>query len=239
MRDYYPIGRSYYDNHERPETNVHPDTKSTEKFKALVTSLSLKSIKDISSKEVDKLIKALKGRLTGQPGDPERELIDRAIQNIREREEMALNNSVFASAKRKHVGNIKFLEIVMHNNAIAGANLQSTLDRTKKSYLKLSEKISEKSADQITRDEVDRFLHLSLKVNELIHEIYGSQEEILSKYGDRKVDYSTINDRTIQAAIIKLEKREEIAVSESTLSKSKLRHESNLMQIRQLKSKFE
>ncbi len=137
---------------------------------------------------------------------------------------MALNKSFYTSSKKKHAANIKFIQDVMDVNGIAGGKKDITSSNILKSYIKLSKKISEKSIDQISREEVNQFIHSSLKLKERFEKHYPRFDEA---------------DDLISNALVKIEERETMALDASTLGKSKMRHESNLEIIRELRSKLE
>jgi hypothetical protein len=219
--DYYEAGRSYnkpldpekYDTRSEKEKNGgNKVSPSTEIFKKVVVTIANKSVDQIDSHEVTAFIDHLKGRRTGQTGDPDRKEINTAIQKVREREFIALDKSHLPSSKSKHQDNISFLEDVMRVNNIVGIVKKEELPEILRIYKSICKGISKKTINNITREDVESFLKISL-----VRHTLGYNEPLKGK----DLDYE-------KAALIKVLEREKVALRDSTFESSKERHASNI-----------
>lgn len=235
--DLYDAGRSYYTPKEdsvwKPADEKKAEekqkrggdkvSKSTEIFKKLVVLIASKSIDQIEATESEGLISSLKSRRTGQTGDPERLLIDKAIQKVREREEMTLNRSVLPSASQRHQKNIDFLENVMEANQIQGATSRALLYNYLEKFYDLCNSLANKSVDKIERSEVELYISLALQIKKLTDNLKVKQENIFNDLPHLKL--LLVNE---PRTFVKVLEREEMALNQSTLESSKERHQRNI-----------
>ena len=141
-------------------------------------SIASKSIDQIETTESANLISSLKSRRTGQTGDPERSLINRSIQKVREREEMALHRSIFPGAVQRHEANIQFLEKVMEANNIQGKTSRALLHTSLEKFYNLCNSISNKPVNKIDRSEIDLFISLHFQIKELVDNLKINTDDL-------------------------------------------------------------